>query len=323
MTGVALPASVQPERRELRIADVVLPFGERSGVIRAYLREKAAFAERTGAFQHHVVVAGLAEPRALRATLCAIEPDLLLLHDPWSGRRGGCLQAFLAFIRHVYPAAEAVIAVVAPTVDGRRERTVPLRFGVDPAFRPGPAAQQRRHVLYAGRLGGNRGLLDLIEVTARSREPWRLHLVGTGPARRILSARARRLGISERVLFSLRVGDRRRLARLFAEASCVVMPGPCRPASLLALEAAASGANVVTCGTDPSVRLVGKLAETFPCGDRQALGQAIERARLRRPDLHAAAALSEAHSWDRVFAAELRDLRGICPSAFGGRRRAA
>ena len=101
------------------------------------------------------------------------------------------------------------------------------------------------------------------------------------------------------------------------------MPGPCKAFSLLALEAAASGANVVACEADLSGRLVGKLAETFPCGDRQALGQAIERARMRRPDLHAAAALSEAHRWDRVVEAGLRDLEGVCPSAFGGRRKAA
>jgi hypothetical protein len=47
--------------RPLRVADVALFYGERSGGIRTYLREKAAFAERTEALDHHVVVPGRIE----------------------------------------------------------------------------------------------------------------------------------------------------------------------------------------------------------------------------------------------------------------------
>jgi alpha-1,6-mannosyltransferase len=42
----------------LRIADVALFYGERSGGIRTYLEAKAQFARRTGAFEHHLVVPG-------------------------------------------------------------------------------------------------------------------------------------------------------------------------------------------------------------------------------------------------------------------------
>ena len=45
-------------RRPLRIADVTLFYGERSGGIRTYLDAKAEFAVRTGAFEHHLVVPG-------------------------------------------------------------------------------------------------------------------------------------------------------------------------------------------------------------------------------------------------------------------------
>ncbi|MBV8954559.1 MAG: hypothetical protein JO179_10500, partial [Solirubrobacterales bacterium] len=44
--------------RRLRIVDVALFYGERSGGIRTYLEAKAAYAAHTGAFEHHLVVPG-------------------------------------------------------------------------------------------------------------------------------------------------------------------------------------------------------------------------------------------------------------------------
>jgi alpha-1,6-mannosyltransferase len=88
--------------RPLRIADVTLFYGERSGGIRTYLEAKAAYAARTGAFEHHLVVPS--ELRSLRVVasngyrvplgssgLCAalreLRPDVVLLHDPyWTPR---------------------------------------------------------------------------------------------------------------------------------------------------------------------------------------------------------------------------------------------
>jgi alpha-1,6-mannosyltransferase len=98
---------------ELRIADVALFYGERSGGIRTYLEAKAEFAARTGAFEHHLVVPGrtAATPDAhrheqpslrlaasngyriplgsggLQSTLRELAPDVVLLHDPyWTPR---------------------------------------------------------------------------------------------------------------------------------------------------------------------------------------------------------------------------------------------
>jgi glycosyltransferase involved in cell wall biosynthesis len=202
--------------------------------------------------------------------------------------------------------------VVDPRRDSGRRAALPLRFGVDPAFRPRPALPRRPHVLYAGRLGREKGVFELLEAAARARGPWRLHLVGTGPAERALAARARRLAIAGRVLFLPWVPDRPRLSRLYAEASCVAMPGAHETFGLVALEAAASGANVVACENAPSAALVGDLAETFAPGDATGLLAAIERARRREPDLRAAAELASAHSWERAFEGELRDLGRLC-----------
>jgi alpha-1,6-mannosyltransferase len=155
-------------------------------------------------------------------------------------------------------------------------------------------------------------VFQLLEAAALSRERWRLHLVGSGPAERILAARARRLGIADRALFLPFVTDRVRLARLYAEASCVVMPGAHETFGLVALEAAASGASVVACDTAPSARLIGELGETFAPGDIRGLAAAIERARGRRSDLLEAAALADANTWERAFEDELQDLERLC-----------
>ena len=99
--------------RALRIVDVALFYGERSGGIRTYVEAKARFAARTGAFEHHLVIPGRAttsdgngrhEQRSLRlaasngyrlplggsglqATLRELRPDVVLLHDPfWTPR---------------------------------------------------------------------------------------------------------------------------------------------------------------------------------------------------------------------------------------------
>ncbi len=99
---------VHEDRRHLRIVDVALFYGERSGGIRTYLDAKAAHARATGAFDHHVVVPGPRErhedgrhelpslrlaaangyrvplgARALRRTLADLRPDVVLLHDPF------------------------------------------------------------------------------------------------------------------------------------------------------------------------------------------------------------------------------------------------
>ena len=89
-------------------------YGERSGGIRTYLEAKADFAARTGRFEHHLVIPGKTTAvdalgrhwhRSLRlatsngyrlplgaagllATLHAIQPHVVLLHDPfWTPRQ--------------------------------------------------------------------------------------------------------------------------------------------------------------------------------------------------------------------------------------------
>jgi alpha-1,6-mannosyltransferase len=352
----------------LVVCDVALFYAERSGGIRTYLDEKTAFAGRTGAFEHHLVVPGARErheggrhqvrslqlaasngyrlplgARALKETVRTIRPDVVILHDPFwrplsvtreAHRLGASVVAvhhaspalnaagipgpdavYLPTLRriyqHAYEHVDAVMSMIDTEADSGRPATLPLGLGLHPAFRPGPAVPGE-HLLYVGRLSLEKRIVDLLEAMAEARWARRLVLVGEGPARAALEARARRLGISELLEFRPFLSDRRQLARLYREAACVVAPGPHETFGLAVLEAAASGARVVACSCTPAAQVAGPIVHTFAPKDRRDLRRAIEAA-LRAPvDLPAAAALAAAMSWERVFETELEYLRRLC-----------
>ena len=152
---------------------------------------------------------------------------------------------------------------------------------------------------------------DLLEATALSPEPWQLKLIGTGPAGDMLRDRAHALGLAERVHFRPFLSDRAALAREYARARCVVLPGPHETFGLVALEAAACGAPVVTAARTPAASLLAGSVETFTAGDPADLARAIGRARRRTPDLADVVMLAARHSWEAAIAAELADLRAL------------
>jgi glycosyltransferase involved in cell wall biosynthesis len=258
----------------MRVADVALFYGGRSGGIRTYLDEKATYAAGTGAFEHHLIVPG----RQRRS----------------EGRRHELPSVSVAGSNHAFPGPTGLYA-----------------RGLHPAFRPQPDVSRRDHVLYVGRLGREKGIFELLEAAARSREPWPLELIGAGTAGDAVAAHVERLGLERRVSFRPYLADRRALARAYASARCVVMPGAYETFGLVAFEAAASGASTVACASAPSARLLGRLAHTFAPGEVDGLAAAIERARAAEPDHAAAARLAAEHTWARAFSAELADLETL------------
>jgi alpha-1,6-mannosyltransferase len=217
---------------------------------------------------------------------------------------------FRRIYHHAYEHVDAVMSVVDTVADGGREATIPLRFGIHPAFVPAPALRRGR-VMYAGRLAWEKGVFCLLEAAALSNDPWPLLLVGDGPAKRQIKARIEKLRIEDRVAFRDFEPDRAKLATLYRESSCVVQPGPHETFGLVALEAAASGARVVTCDGTPAARVVGGFAETFRPEEPGSLLGAIERARSVPGDAAAARGLAEALTWESVFVSELADLRRL------------
>lgn len=346
-------------RTPLRVVDVALLHCERGGEIRAYLDAKAAWAQRSGLIEHHLIVPGRAErhadgrhelpalrlaaingcrlplgARALDATLRHLRPDVVCLHDPLGPelrvtRTARQLGALVVAVRHgpahpllrtsaqrAYDEADAVMAVVDPRAQRADPTTIPLRFGLHPAFVPQPHVRRQDHVLYAGRLTRDKGVVELLQAAARATEPWQLKLVGRGPLEQRLRRAAARLGIAERVRFHPFIGERERLARWYASARVVVMPGAHETFGLVGLEAAACGASVVTCSTAPSAALMRGLVQTYAPGDIDALLAAIERGRATQPDIAAAAVLGKRHSSATALAGELLQLERLT-----GRRR--
>jgi alpha-1,6-mannosyltransferase len=272
---------------------------------------------------------------ALKDTLRSLRPDFVLLHDPFWGPHGVTevahrLRARVIAVHHASPAlnaaavpgpdglyvpllrrvyrrayatVDAVMSVVDPEMDTGRAATIPLRFGIDPAFRPAPTVRGD-HLLYVGRLSREKRIDDLLAAAAALRRD--VVIVGDGPARRALAERA-----GPYVRFVPFVADRDELANLYRQAACVVDPGPHETFGLVVFEAAASGARVVACDSTPSAAVADGLIDTFAAADVGSLVRAIGRA-LRRPDEPvAAAALAERTSWAQVFEAELDALERL------------
>jgi glycosyltransferase involved in cell wall biosynthesis len=216
-----------------------------------------------------------------------------------------------AWMHHSYRDADAVMSAVDPRADCGREATIPLRFGLDRAFVPRRDVHRQDHVLYVGRLGREKGVVELLHAAARSREPWQLKLVGRGPVEQRLRRLVEQLGIEERVRFHPFISDRARLARWYGSARAVVMPGAHETFGLVGFEAAASGASVVTCSTAPSAALMRGIVRTYGPGDIDGLLAAIEAARAAQPDAGAAAALAARCSWGAAFAAETLQLERL------------
>jgi alpha-1,6-mannosyltransferase len=351
--------------RPLRVVDVALWYGERSGGIRTYLDAKVAHARATRAFEHHVVVPGPRErhedgrhelpslrlvaangyrvplgARALGRTLRQLRPDVVLLHDPFwlplhvtekaheLGARvvavhhgSAALDAagmpgpprlwesiFRAWLRHAYAPVDAIASVVDPEPDCGRPASFPLHLGLHDAFRPQREVARGDHVLYVGRIAREKGVFRLLEAAALADDPWPLVFVGSGPAEEALRRRTRTLGLTRRVAFRPFVRDRAWLARTYAAARCVVMPGEHETFGLVALEAAASGARVVACDSAPSAALLGGLVHTYPARNPRGLIAAITAARAAEPDPDAGAVLHWRFGWDRLFADELGHL---------------
>lgn len=138
----------------------------------------------------------------------------------------------------------------------------------------------RLKFLYVGRLSVEKGLRDLLEALAivRGNHPQaRLDLVGAGPLKSMLQARAAELGLADEVAF-LGSRDIRQLAQLYREADALVLPSHSEPWGLVANEALSYGCPLVVsdaCGCEPALVRPGVTGFAFPARDVTALAAAM------------------------------------------------
>lgn len=253
------------------------------------------------------VVCGHVHLVPLAAALAALRhvPLVLVLHgiEAWEEPHGGLRKAALEWGLRRVDAHVAVSGVTrerfegwAP-VDPVRGRVVPNTFEPGP-FTPGPypeglarryGLEGKRVVLTLGRLAGlerRKGfdvVLELLPALAE-RVPDVAYLVaGDGPDRPRLEAKARALGVADRVVFTGYVAEEEKPDH-YRLADCFAMPSRGEGFGIVLLEAMACGVPVVGSSADGSREAVrdGRLGPAVDPADTPGVLEAIVDA-LRRP----------------------------------------
>lgn len=229
-------------------------------------------------------------------------PLLLEVNGPLYEERsahGGLALARLAAAsqRATWRGADVVLPVTEALADYVRRAGVPeariavIPNGIDPARFAAvpPAGEAKRRLGLAGRLvlgftGFVRdwhGLDAVIDLLAEDGEAMNLHLlmVGDGPARAGLEARAARLGVARRLTFT-GVVDRDRVAGLVAAFDIALQPGVTPYASPLKLFEYLALGRAVVAPDLPNIREVlsdGDNAVLFAAGEPGAMAAAVRR----------------------------------------------
>jgi len=167
----------------------------------------------------------------------------------------------------------------------RGPTTVIPQFGIDADLFSPPDASEPRHgpftIGYVGRLVEEKGVRVLLDGVAGLDGDWRLRLVGGGPLRDELLARAREIGITDRATVepgvpSLEVPD------VMRSLDVLVLPSLTRPNwkeqfGRVLVEAMACGVPVVGSDSGEIPHVIGDGGLVVPEGDAMALRAALGR----------------------------------------------
>ena len=180
--------------------------------------------------------------------------------------------------------AHAVGARMVREMGARRERLVTIPNGIDCGrFRPGPDGELRRSLgveegaLLVGtvaRLEPVKNQALLIEAIALSRETVPMHvvLVGDGPCRGALAARASECGVEKRVHF---LGTLEDPAAFYRSLDAFALTSLTEGTSLSLLEAMASGLACVATDVGGNAETLGDTGLLVPSGDARRLADAL------------------------------------------------
>jgi 1,4-alpha-glucan branching enzyme len=179
---------------------------------------------------------------------------------------------------------------LATEYDVPNSRLTVVPNGVDTEYyTPSATGATPPIVLAAGRLTAQKGfgyLLDAVAALPEDRE-YRVEIVGEGPGRQQLEARAAELGIADRLSFAGYLPDDA-LRERYRRAAVTVFPSVYEPFGLVALESMAAGTPVVAFETGGVPEFVdhGEQGLLVPPGDADATAAAVD-ALLADPDRRA------------------------------------
>jgi glycosyltransferase involved in cell wall biosynthesis len=197
---------------------------------------------------------------------------------------------FRWFEQFVYRHARHAIAGNGEAVDVLRGKgyrgpaSVIPQFGVDPElFAPCPPESRTPSRPFTigslNRLTPEKGVDVLIQAVAKLSGDWRLRFVGNGPLRETIPARARSLGIGDRVTVEPPVASTDVPARL-RELDVLVLPSLTTPAwkeqfGRVLIEAMACEVPVVGSDSGEIPHVIGDGGLVVPEGDAEALAEAL------------------------------------------------
>jgi len=225
----------------------------------------------------------------------------------------------LPFLRYVIRTADAVTAnstytagLVRQVYDRPVER-IPFGATIDPRAVP-PSREKPAgapfELLFVGRLVERKGVHYLLEALAQLRgsRPVRLRVVGDGPMRPALEARARELGVEDLVTFEGFISNQE-LAQRFAECDAFVLPavvdakGDTEGLGVVLVEALSYGKPVIASAAGGITDVVrdGETGFLVPPADVAALVAAITRC-IDEPERARALGVAGREHVDREFA---------------------
>lgn len=155
-----------------------------------------------------------------------------------------------------------------------------VHCGVDPSrYAPDPDRQPGREVLFIGRLAAAKGVPVLLEAFARAHDRYpdaRLTLIGDGPARATLEARAAQLGLGDAVRFTGYLSQDE-VAGHLARTDLFALPSFAEGVPVVLMEAMASAVPVLATRIAGIPELVedGISGRLVPPGDIDSFAQAM------------------------------------------------
>ncbi|MEW5913774.1 MAG: glycosyltransferase [Thermodesulfobacteriota bacterium] len=231
------------------------------------------------------------------------------------------------YLKQALRAAQAVVAVSRSLVQEV------IKLGAEPGrvhlignglnqglFTPGDRGQARRRLgldpqerllLFVGRLVEVKGLETALQAMVRIPQA-RLVVVGQGPLEASLKARARDLGLYERVIWA-GTQPHQEVPTYMAAADAVVLPSLSEGDPNSVLEALGCGRPVVAArvGGVPEVVFEGQQGSLFEAGDAVGLAQAAQKVLERQWDPAALSASVAGRSWQASAAALLDVLERV------------